>query len=317
MNPSLLLALLQAGACPSGPGAAWVSVHLPQDAAGARGSVVMAHLRAHLAGRGLEVCPAGADASLEAFAGVDVIVTGTRAVITVTEPRGDRGRLTRPLDLGPLPADGRSLALAIAVDELLRAHGATPPPPPPAPPPAPAIVATRPPPPRPLPLRLAVQGGAEHWTGAHTLLGPTVMVGTGEGRLGAELQAGWRWGRPVTAPDGRVSTQGPMVGLGLRFRPLATARPGWWLDLGAAVAVARLSVSGQPHAGAIGRSGTGTAAWSSVDATLGRTIAGVDLFVRAAFGHALRPVRFEDGGHEVGALSGRGAALSLGVGWDR
>jgi hypothetical protein len=84
---------------------------------------VHADLTAELSGRGIAVCPADAK-PITLLASVQVDPQpGERMLLVVSDHATDK-QVTRDVPLAHLPDNGRALAIAIAIDELLRASWA-------------------------------------------------------------------------------------------------------------------------------------------------------------------------------------------------
>lgn len=181
---------------------------------------IKADLTSDLAARGLSVCTDGADTAGRALADVRVERRdGSRYSIEVFDRTTDK-RVSRDVSLARIPSNGRALAIAIAIDELLRASWAElalrvqpgPPNPTPAPPAPPTPKAA--PPKRSL--RLALSG---------SYVGSRERFDAFGGALSLEsFPLGWGWLRgragllrAVTrnVPEGELSVWGGQANLTL------------------------------------------------------------------------------------------------------
>jgi hypothetical protein len=281
-------------------------------------------LRAELAARAIDVCPASEGPEAPSIATVSVSARPEGAFVEVeVHDSLTAKRVSRDVDLGAVPEDGKPLTLALVADELLRASWAE--------------IALRgaPPPARPVPaaVREAVRedvsgadatGGttarweaiaeAEAWGGALGLYGVDVRASLASAwGLAATARLGVREGATARGPDGQVHPSAMLGGVGLSVRAVPRgSRLG--MDALARIDVVHLTYDATPNAGAGGRSRS--------DATL-LVGAGVDGWVMLGASAALlaevlidaptRPVVADDAGRSVVAASGAGIEGGLGI----
>jgi hypothetical protein len=229
-------------------------------------SAVGSDLRAGLAPSGIEVCteaPAGAPEPLARVVIEQVDVASTRFSLDVTDSVTKK-RVGRDLALDKLPADGRTLALAVAAEELLRASWAelalrgVHSPQTAAPPEVRAVVEQSEPRSTPPPRFIApgARVAFEHFLGGQTHYGGDIFLVVPLGTIASGLlSVGARRALSVQAPHGSIGASALSVELGLS---LALFRQGG-LDLGAFVAgrVLRLTFepAGEPGVSARASSG--------------------------------------------------------------
>ncbi len=281
-------------------------------------------LRAELASRGIDVCPASEGPEAPSIATVSVSARPEGAFVEVeVHDSLTAKRVSRDVDLGAVPEDGRPLTLALVADELLRASWAE--------------IALRhaPPPARPVPatVRDAVRedvaapdgpGGttarweavaaAEAWAGSLGLFGVDVRAGIATAwGLAGTARLGIREGPTSQGPDGQIHPSAVLGGVGVSLRAVPQgSRLG--MDAIARIDVIHLTYDATPNAGAGGR--------AKSDATL-LVGAGVDGWIALGASAALlaevlvdtptRPVAANDAGRSVVAASGAGIEGGLGV----
>lgn len=114
-----------AGEC--GGTGGWIRVELSASTwTSAQREHMLADLGRALAPQGIAICNARASGSDSALASVAIVLGKDERALVSIEVRDavTHKRVTRELDLAPIPADGRELAVAIETDELLRASWA-------------------------------------------------------------------------------------------------------------------------------------------------------------------------------------------------
>ncbi|MEM1033466.1 MAG: hypothetical protein AAGN82_24240 [Myxococcota bacterium] len=280
--------------------------------------------------RGLAVC--GDDAAREGSVGqlrVDARDPAS-VVITMIDDITNK-EVTRRLDLSELPADGHSLAIAIAAEELARASWAElalgP------------VTAERPaarvrPPRRGLgealpetqgtdgddanaaPGRNAVRvaAGVEHYTTSLTLLGPDVAY--------RRHLVGWLWfeggglfraGLGVDAARGRIDTLAAGGQLALVARAVDSGR--FALDVDAGARARWVRFDGDARADAVEDRFSTWAALVRAGASIGvRPSAPLELSARVGAGLPVRAVFAGDGGRDATGVGGVALSTSLGLG---
>jgi hypothetical protein len=286
---------------------------------GADMTAVATLLRAELTPRGIDLCLPGDDPGL-AVATVSVSARPDGASIDVeVHDRLTAKRVSRDVDLGGVPVDGRSLTLAVVADELLRASWAE------------LALSTAPPPARPVPpairdtveqdvsaptrgltTRLEALAEIETWAGALTLYGLDLRLALASGGLGVALRLGARGAPASSGPDGQVQTTVVLGGAGVSFRATPWSRYG--IDAIARADVARVAfgVSSNPGASGAPMAETTVLVGAGVDgwATLGRT---AQLVGEVLVSTPLRAVAAQDGGRSIVALSGAGVEGGAGI----
>lgn len=310
----------------------WVAVSSPVDG----DSRFVELLRAELAGRGIDLCAeAVASAAQAAVATVSVAPRSESAgaagasdglVDIVVEVRDEvtAKRVVREFDLRALPPDGRALAIAASVDELLRASWAelalrtAPAPARTVPPEVRASVLEVLPAPAPVPRDAGAVGvfaAADHFGAGVTRAGADVRLSLRSWRaLWLEARLGLREGLPVSATDGDVHVTSVLAGLtGVYALTPATSRFGLGL-------IGRLDVEDvlvQGSALGLARAGAGSAiaAIAQGGARLWLPLGDVlRMDAEAAVGGALVPVYATDGGQRVTGVGGVATSLALGIG---
>lgn len=231
----------------------WVAVS--GDVPAAFADAVRSDLRAGLAPSGIEVCETADATAPDPLARVVIRhgVGGGSYGVDVTDSVTKK-RLGRDLSLDELPADGRSFALAVAAEELLRAswaelalrgvHSAETT----APPEVRAIVeeqrpaATAPKPRSPM---LGARVAFEHFLGGQTHFGGDVLALLPFGKLASGFIAlGGRRALTVDAPHGTIQASAAAAELGLSV----TAWRAGTLELGALASARALWLRFEPRA---------------------------------------------------------------------
>jgi hypothetical protein len=263
-----------------------------------------------------------------------------RAVVTLSMDEGARVRITlrhpadaepagptRTLSLDGVSEESRSWTVAVAAEELLRAHltdaasravPAGSPPPGPAPEPGEALVV--PPPlhtagPEPRPNAVAARGAFEHYTGGVTQGGVDLVYRRWlHPRVMVEVAAGVRGMLPVDAPHGTVRgwmAVGEVAAGGVPLR----IGPALQLEALAFLRASAVGFRGHPDTADVdGRRMTRAGADAGLRVRLAWRLADPwTLRATLRAGGALRPVRASDTGETVVAASGGliGGALSL------
>ncbi len=284
---------------------------------------MLGDLRPGLTNRGIDTCPGDSGPRTEPpLATVRVAAAEPTSVAVSVEVRDavTEKRVSRDIDLTHVPPDGRAFAIAIAVDELVWASWAEI-----------ALVKTRrsaqPPPPevvagveRELPQRdepnwvLVLRFAAEHYGGGQTQLGADLgallPLAT---RLTLDLDAGFRQGVRVSAPDGRVLSSALGGGAALRFA-LLHALAG---DAGIAAGVRLAATRFRGAAGAPAHDAelSGLTAFARLGAFGSLRLGGaVYLDATAGAGAPLRALEASDNGEVVTGVSGVELFGALGLG---
>lgn len=191
----------------------WVSVAFQGAGLADLETRVVEDFRAGLAARDIDVCLAGEGPPRAAIAAVRIAQPAANRVGVSVEVRDSltEKRLTRNVDLSAVPRDGRAFAVALAVDELLRASWVelaiqrARRPARRAPPEVARVVQSTISVPREHPFHVGVRAAAEHYAGGQTHLGADAALTLALApRWQLELLVGAREALVVTAPDGRV-----------------------------------------------------------------------------------------------------------------
>ncbi len=225
---------------------------------------VLGDLRAGLTSRGIDACPEGRGPTEPPLATVRIAKLDRKSVAVSVEIRDavTEKRVSRDVDLAPVPPDGRAFAIAIAVDELVWASWAEIALAKSRRPKRSAARPARPPPPPEVVLgveeelpeggrasELAVRFAGEHYLGGQTHLGAdaATLLPLSE-RFTLDLGAGIRQGLRVSAPDGSVLSSAIGLGASLRFALLHTPAADVGFLLGGRAAVARFRGAAGPGA---------------------------------------------------------------------
>lgn len=207
----------------------WVEVDVPASLGAA---AVVRQLRAGLDARGIDTCAPGTYAKSEPIARVALKApdAGRVAIDVVAEDALTAKRVSRELDLGALPRDAWPLAIALAIDELLRASWAE------------LALESAPPPRRPVPIEvrdtvrdsLAPEPAAR--SAPDLSLGTAIVAeafGGGQRQIGVDARAGvWllprlalsvlvglRDGLSASADHGEITSTVLVAGLGAALTP--------------------------------------------------------------------------------------------------
>jgi hypothetical protein len=221
-----------------------------------------------------------------------------------------------------MPPDGRPLALALAIDELLQASWAelalptAPPPPLPVPTEVRERVDTalRSPTPRARVATLGLAFGVEHYAGGQSHVGPDARGALWlVPRFALTLRAGFRSGLAVASPDGDVRSNAILVGAGAAWALTPPAQR-FGVDLIGRFDVERVSYFAVPNAGARASSGTDIALLASLGPRVWlRVGAPWRLAIDVVAIAPLRTARAGDAGSVVTAVSGFGASAALAI----
>jgi hypothetical protein len=229
--------------------------------------------------------------------------------------------LDRGIDLTGLPPDSRPLTLAVAVGELLRASWAE------------LVLKTAPLPAAPVPRAvedavaldiersprsapaavLGVAGAIEYSSGGALLYGEDLRAAMRlTPCLAAAVRLGQRGSSPAGSADGEVHTTAWLAGVGATLRVTPWQHGG--IDALARFDVEQVSFVAVPRPGARGGAATGVTlvagsggeAWIGLGPSLRLTIDGLVTV-------PLWPLKAQDAGRDVTAVSGPGVAGGLGL----
>jgi hypothetical protein len=276
-------------------------------------------LRAALAPRNIELCTVE---TASPVATLDVSENATQASLTLTVRDALTNKsVSRDVDLAAIPPDARSLVIAQAADELLRASWAE------------LLVKDAPPPARPVPVEVttAVEktieaprvvrapivevgagGSAETYTRGRAAFGPDLaLVLLPSPRIGARARFGLRVAPKSSAVDGDVQTSATVYAIGALFGVLPrTGRLG--LDVVPEIVVTRLSFDARASAAGVARSDTSTAIYATLGAQGWLVIAQpVRVGLGVLAGAPIRAVRAVDADSTVSGASGALFGASL------
>jgi len=281
-------------------------------------------LRGELAARDIDVCPVTEGPEAPSIATVSVSAHPDGALVEVeVHDALTAKRVSRDVDLGPVPEDGRPLTVALVADELLRASWAelalkhAPSPAQPVPPGVRDAVRDEvagPGSPSGTLARWEAVAEAEAWAGSLGLYGADVRFSVDAAwGLAATARVGVRDAPAAQAADGRIHPSAVLGGVGLSLRAVPRGSR-YGMDAVARVDFVHVTYDATPDASA-----TGT---SRSDTTL-LVAAGVDGWVALGASTALlaevlidtptRPIAADDSGRSVVALSGAGVEGGVGV----
>jgi hypothetical protein len=277
------------------------------------------HLRAALAARGIGLEIEPREAAI-AVAEVHVVVSrGPMPAVGVTVAIADRithKRIERALDLTAIPEDGRPLAIAASIDELLRASwaelalGDAPP----SMSPAPRAVVTavdRSLRSRAAWLELAIETRTSILH-ARTAIGGDLRVGAwATPYLGAFVTVGASYGSNVTAPDGSVRADSVDLEAGLAYAPVPNLPFGFDLEASLVAMDMFFVATAAPNARASSFSDGSLVATARGRAWLGSS----RIRATASLGciGALRATRAFDRGEVVTSDEGLGGEFRVGI----
>jgi hypothetical protein len=282
------------------------------------GAALLQHLRAELAASNVAVTSAGAAPGSVSTARLTVgpVAGSPRAVSLEIRYRRSGAAVQRTLDLSALPADGALMAIAAAVDELIRASwsltgvASNLPRPPPPPPPVPAA---------PAPAQAEVRillAGERHRDGTVTL-GPDVVLAVQLGdRLSVDVRGGWRGAGARRAPDGAIESSAVTGGVGASLAfPAPSAKQRAGAELAIRLEGAWVSLHGTPRSGATGYSTTtfGAAAVGGVGGWLVMHEP-LRLVAFAGWQLPLRSIGASDGNQSAAPIYQPGFSAAAGIG---
>lgn len=290
-------------------------------------SSFLERLRVELAGRGISLCSEPAARSVRPpVADVDLgpdpePVGGASARVSLDIEVRDKitaKRVARVIDLSGVPADGRGVVVALAVDDLLRASWAelalraTHTPPPAAPPELRAAVA--PSHPTPGPVAVGLRAAGEVWSAGSPLVGGDgVLAWHPARRVAIDLVAGARVAPDSSSERGTVSLGAFTLRAGAAFG-LRPAERSPAVLLGARVGGYVLRLTGEGIGAVRGTSATEVAVAAELGPRLELPLgSGVRLVAEADVGVAMRGVQALELGNAVGGVSGVAGMLALGV----
>lgn len=286
-------------------------------------SAVLGDLAAGLQRRGIDACADGQGPSSDPLAAVRITRETPESVAVAVEVRDSvtEKRVGRDLDLTSVPEDGRSFAIALAVDELVWASwaelGLRHRRPMPKQAPREVIVGVEKelpePEPAPAAARLGARAAAERFLGGQTHLGGDIaLVLPSLGRFQFGVALGYRHGLEVPAPHGSVSSFAVGLLADARYLLIRESSVELGFGLGARASWARFTGTAEPPASdsklegiaLYGRAGLSTAV---------RVGGGTWLELGASSGLPLRALEASDGGTVVAGMSGVEIAGYLGV----
>jgi hypothetical protein len=299
--------------------------HVDVSGSGADLESVTKLLRAELAARDIDVCPASDGPEAPSIATVSVSAHPDGALVEVeVHDALTAKRVSRDVDLGPVPEDGRPLTVALVADELLRASWAE------------LALRTAAPPARPVPVEvtrtvretiepvaaraaqprvlLGVDAALQRFGSGTTLFGADARLGAWlTPRVAAGLRFGLRSGSAVSASDGSVQPSA-WIGGAAAIVTLTPPEDRWGIDAVGRLDVEHVSFVPTPGATATGSArsdyalltGVGAQAWLRVLPTLRL---GAELLAVVP----LRPVEATDAHVDVAGLYGAGLSTQLGL----
>lgn len=311
-----------AAAC-GDPARPWVSVAFVAGPWPAKlESGVLADLAAGLRRRDIDACAEGEGPSTPPLAAVRLTRENAESVTVAVDVRDavTQKRVGRDLDLGNVPEDGRSFAIALAADELVWASwaelGLKRRRPLPKPAPREVIVGVEEeqlPEPPASPARLGLRAAAERFLGGQTQLGgDAVIVLPTLGRFQFDLALGYRQGLEVSAPDGSVRSNAVALLADARYLLIREPTVELGFGIGARAAWVRFAGEALPGAGESELEGVVVYARAGLSAAV-RVGGGTWLDLGASTGLPLRGLEATDGGEVVAGVSGVEIAGYFGV----
>ncbi|HEY3496392.1 MAG TPA: hypothetical protein VGK73_16950 [Polyangiaceae bacterium] len=310
-----------AAACGS-PTRPWVSVDFADGPWPAKfRSSVLGDLAAGLSRRGIDACSEGNGPSSAPLAAVRITRETPESVAVAVEVRDavTQKRVGRDVDLSNVPEDGRSFAIALAVDELVWASWAElglrhrRPLPKQAPPEVIVGVEKELPKPEPPPARVGVRVAAERFLGGQTHLGGDVaLVLPPLGRFQFNFALGYRHGLEVPAPHGSVSSYAVGLGGDVRYLLIRETSVELGFGIGTRAAWVRFAGKADPPASSAKLEGVSVYARSGLSTAV-RVGGGTWLELGASSGLPLRALEATDGDTVVAGVSGVEIAGYLGV----
>lgn len=271
---------------------------------------VLDDLDAGLAGRGLSACLEGSAAARPPAAIVQV--TGKAADVSLTVEVSDqvtKKRVSRDIDLGRVPADGRPFAVALAIDELVwatwaelalapkqeRARDA----------PKEVVEAVEKEiPPSSRGVSLGARAAAELLPGELTQLGGDAqLLAALSERLSLEFTLALRQGLSTDSSHGTVTSRSIGVAAGLRLELVSGASSALDLALGARTALFQFQGRADDGAAAADFTAIAVDAQSALHLRQ-RIFDPLSLDVGAGVGFPLRTVHATDDGEHASSLAG-------------
>lgn len=323
-----MLALLLASAAAAEPRCGqtsrpWVSLTFSEHAwpAGFERAVLQ-DFQAGLAAHSIDVCQGSPGSQRAAVAVVQVSARGGTSVGVSVDLRDSvtEKRVGRDIDLSLVPADGRAFAVAIAVDELLRASWAE-------------LALERPTQPtvaRPREVdqvveqvlperarkrasRVGARGATERFFGGQTHLGADASFrGPLSQALRLELTVGGREALTVQTPGGRVSATA--FGAETSVQWLFWQTPDFELGPGLGARILRTEFRGIPEPGSIGANWSGAAIYARANAAMAaRLFRPIWLELGAGVGAPLRALEARDAERSITGTSGLELSFHAGL----
>jgi hypothetical protein len=310
------------------PGRPWIEVvDAPNAVSDDVGRRIVEQLRAGLARRKIAVCepsrrPRHAPIAQIVFARVGG--SHVRIDVTVSDAVTDK-RVSRSVDLAPLPRDAWPLSLALATDEVLQASWAE------------LALRSAPAPKRPVPHEVrqsvlasiapAQTGEAprdiaigaalvlDAYTAGQVQVGVDARMALWLGRaMFASATAGMRSGRVVAAEHGQIHTRAASFSLGPGFS-LTDRRAALGIEVMQRTQVSLARFEGEPDAGGRGRTASATAVYATA------VVAGwlapdpaLRLDLELGAGAPVRAARASDSGDVVTGMDGARLSLALAFG---
>lgn len=283
------------------------------------GRRVIADLAAAVRTQGFSVCRGGDDARAVAVVRLRALALPRFAVaIRVSDGVTDK-RLERDLDLATFPEDARSLALAVAADELLRASwmelAMADAPAPDVPPPAEVLRTVAREVQRAAPRRASAgaRASVDAFTGGELLLGGDVVLRRGlEAPVSLALAFGARRGRRARSPRGSVRALALGAEAGVSLEPLRTPR--FVTGATASLRVDRVTYDADASAGNVASSRSAFAVTARLTALVAvRLGEALELHLDAGAAFALRGVEAGDPTEPVTGVTGPGGHAALEV----
>lgn len=289
-------------------------------------SQVLAQLRAGLADRGIGVCAASEAPARAPVATIELQPSvGERVSIVVgVADRVTDKRVSRELDLEPLPRDAWPLSIALAADEVLRASWAE------------LALSTAPPPKAPVPEEVkrtvddSLRDDATEREAPHGSIGAAFvgdLYGGGQRQLGVDARGAY-WlssrvfvvgGVGLRAADAVESEHGTVrsnafVGLLGPGLALTDPRATFGLEGQMRGEVVLVRYRAEPDQGAAGREGSALAVYAKAGVSaFFAPERGLRLSLEVLGGAPMRAVTAEDTGSNATGISGLGLTAALGL----
>ncbi len=279
--------------------------------------------RAELAARQIEVClkaPAGREPLAKATLGASPVDNSLARIVIEDSVTGKT--LTRDVELRNVPPDGRALAIAVAIDELLRASWAE----------LAVLPLGQATPPKPVAQTIdaALRQRRERLMRAELGASAAFELDEAARRAGADIRAGiwvfhdraalrtrfgYRTANSVSSTNGAMDADSFLAALGGAAAVWGRRSP-WGVEMVGWGRVDRMRLIGIPVEGARGYE-TALTTWSiSAGFSLRwRTAAGTSLFVESVGTWQLTPPRGLDGANSRELSRNPGLELLVGVAW--